>query len=106
MLGLLDEPGVGGGIRHVSEILETYFTGDLRDERKLLEYVPKLGNRTVWKRLGFLLEARGIRAPTLIATARKSMSKGLSLLDPAGPKSGRVVKRWNLRVNLPFESRP
>ncbi len=103
IVDLLDDPSVGGGMRHVSEMVSTYFAGDSRDDAKLIDYVPKLGNRTVWKRLGFLVETLEISAPELVSVARKSMSKGLSLLDPAGPKTGRVLKRWNLRVNLAFE---
>lgn len=103
LVDLLDDPSVGGGIRHVSEMVAAYFAGDSRDDAKLIDYVPRLGNRTVWKRLGFLVETLGISAPELVDVAQKSLSKGLSLLDPAGPKSGRVLKRWNLRVNLAFE---
>lgn len=96
---MLDEPGMGGGIRHVAEVVESYFTGDARDDLRLLEYVERLGNRTGYKRLGYLLEALHIDAPEVIQACRERKSTGPSLLDPQLPPQGPVLRRWNLRVN-------
>ena len=59
----------------------------------------RLGNRTLFKRLGYLLEALSAATPALTKACREEMSAGISVLDPSLPKKGRIVKRWNLRVN-------
>lgn len=105
VVDLLDDPALGGSIRHVTEIVATYF-GEHRDDHRLEGYAHRLGNRTVWKRLGYLLESLTIDAPELSEACRESMSSGISLLDPSAGTKGPVVKRWNLRINamLPAEA--
>ncbi len=100
ILDLLDDPAMGGGIRHVSEVLTTYFTSESRDDDQLASYAARLGNRTVWKRLGFLLERLEIEAPGLVGRSARELSRGVSLLDPSAPARGRSVSRWNLRLNV------
>ena len=99
IVDLLDDPSLGGGIRHVAEIVETYVGEDFRDDGLLLDYAERLGNRTVYKRLGYLLEALGLRTPELMAACHERVSSGFGLLDPSLPAQGRFVRRWNLRLN-------
>lgn len=99
IVDILDEPAVGGGIRHVAEAVREYFGGDHRDDGQLVEYAVQLGNRTVFKRLGYLLEALGIEAPELVQVCQRRLSSGVSSLDPSIPAKGRISSRWNLRVN-------
>ena len=99
VVDILDDPALGGGIRHVSQVLKAYLEGEHRDEGKLIEYADRLGNRTVFKRLGYLVEALGIEAPDLSRRCRTLKSAGLTFLDPTVRAKGRINKRWNLRVN-------
>ena len=99
VLELLDDPELGGGIRHVSDVLRSWFEGDLRNDDLLMEYAERLRNRSVYKRLGFLVEALEIPAEDLIQQCEVRMSKGVVRLDPSGPDSGRRVGRWRLMVN-------
>lgn len=99
----LDEPWMAGGIRHAAEIIAAYFESEHRDEAKVVEYADRLGNRTVFKRLGFLLETIGAGTPELVEQCRVRMSSGLSKLDPDVDALGRIRKRWNLRVNVMIE---
>ena len=99
VVDVLDDPSLGGGIRHVAEIVETYFAEPFRDDRRLLEYAERLGNRTVYKRLGYLVDVLGLDAPELIAACRDRLSSGFSLLDPSLPAQGRYTRRWRLRLN-------
>ena len=48
-------------------MVRAYFTSEHRDDRRLVEYGRRLGNQTVFKRLGFLVERLGIEAPDLLA---------------------------------------
>lgn len=99
IVDLLDDPSTGGGMRHVLEVLENYLSDNHRNDRLLVEYVNKFGNRTIFKRLGYLLEILEFPNPRLIESCREGMSSGISLLDPNLPNKGRIISRWNLRVN-------
>lgn len=103
VLELLDDPELGGGIRHVSDVLRTWFEGDLRNDALLLEYAERLGNRSVYKRLGFLVETLQIPAIGLIEACEQNMSEGVVRLAPSGPEGGRRVGRWRLLVNATVE---
>jgi predicted transcriptional regulator of viral defense system len=106
VVDLLDDPALGGGIRHVAEIVQTYFGSEHREDRRLQDYADRLGNRTVWKRLGYLLESGEVDAPDLIQTCREGMSTGVSLLDPSAGTKGPVLQRWNLRINVTLRTEP
>jgi len=66
----------------------------------LLTYAERLGNRTVFKRLGYLVEAIGLDSPDLVEKCRDHLSKGVSTLDPDGPAGGTTSTRWGLRLNV------
>lgn len=98
VVDILDSPRLGGGIRHVAEIVAAYLEDG--DPDVLVDYGDRLGNRTLFKRLGYILEALGVGAPELLAACRQRVSAGISPLDPDGPPGGRRVMRWGLRVNV------
>ncbi len=100
IVDVLADPSMGGGIRHVAEMLTTYIAGEHRNDTLLIEYAERLGNRTAFKRLGFMLEALGIGSPELIAACRKRHSTGVTALDPAVSTKGAIHSRWHLRVNV------
>jgi predicted transcriptional regulator of viral defense system len=97
-IDVLDAPRLGGGIRHVAEIVAAYLED--HDPDTMIDYADRLGNRAVFKRLGYIVEAVGIDAPDLVAASRRRISAGVSALDPDGPPGGRRVMRWGLRVNV------
>jgi predicted transcriptional regulator of viral defense system len=103
VLDLLDDPRLGGGIRHVGDVLREWFDGEHRNEELVLDYAERLGNRSVYKRLGFLIERLAIDAPSLVSEAERRMSKGVVRLDPSGPEGGKRVDRWNLIANATIE---
>ena len=65
LIDVLDDPATGGGIGQVAAVLAAYWEGQARDEARLLLYAAQLGNKAVYKRLGYLVEALGIEAPAL-----------------------------------------
>ena len=100
IVDMLDDPRLGGGIRHVAETVDTFFFfEDLREDELLLEYIERFGNRSIYKRLGYLIEKLGISAPQVLATCARRMSKGTVRLDPRGSGVERPLKRWRLIVN-------
>ena len=99
LVDVLADPVVGGGMRHICSVVTAYFESKARDDRKLIDYASRLGNRTVFKRLGYLIEALHVDAPDLIRACRDLMSKGVSVLDPALPRRGPMLSRWRLLLN-------
>jgi predicted transcriptional regulator of viral defense system len=98
VVDILDAPRLGGGIRHVAEVLIAYL--DEEDPARLIEYGDQLGNRAVFKRLGYLIEALDLGLPELVSACQERLSSGISALDPDGPDGGRRAMRWGLRVNV------
>lgn len=96
IVDMLNDPAVGGGIRHVDDCLRAYLSRRDADSSKLLSYAERLGNGAVLKRLGFLAERAGGPA-TLVAACAKRLTSGNAKLDPAVP-SPRLVRRWRLRL--------
>ncbi len=102
IVDILDDPRWGGGIRHVTEILDAYLNSEHRNEALLIEYIERLGNAAVAKRLGYLCEAvTGQNGDQSFPDKlRRFVSSGYSLLDPAVAPRGSFVARWNLRINV------
>ena len=96
IVDMLDDPGIGGGIRHVADCLSAYFGRADASSDEVLAIADQLGNRAVFKRLGFLAE----RLPDqqdLATACRERLSQGMAKLDPSAP-CPRKVTRWRLWV--------
>ncbi len=100
VVDLLDDPTLGGGMRHVADVVHEYLTGEHRDDDLLIAYADRLGNRAGFKRLGFILEHLGIDARGLVAACLERRSAGLVALDPSVQLKGRIVRRWGIRANV------
>jgi predicted transcriptional regulator of viral defense system len=98
VIDILDRPSIGGGIRHAAEILGAYLDGD--DPQTLVEYGDLVGNRAVFKRLGYLIEALNLDAPEIVAECRARVSAGVALLDPDAASDGPRISKWGLRANV------
>ena len=95
---LLNAPALGGGIRHVTEILDAYLVE--ADAHDLIEPLDKLGNGAAFKRLGYLLEhLGGGHDPNTEAIAER-LTAGISLLDPSQSTGGPRSAKWGLLVNV------
>jgi predicted transcriptional regulator of viral defense system len=97
VIDILDDPKIGGGIRHVAEILEAFLVEF--DWVRLVEYGDLLGNGAVFKRLGYLSERLHLGNEELTAACEERLSGGISLLDSSAPARGPRVGRWGLRAN-------
>jgi predicted transcriptional regulator of viral defense system len=104
IVDVLRDPELGGGIRHVAEVLRRYFESEHRADQRLIEYGDKVNNRTLFKRLGYLLDALGIAADDLKTACRARISAGITALDPTSVIHGTIDRRWNLRVNADVTS--
>lgn len=97
----MDLPQYAGGLAEAAKTL----SHDL-DWSKVIEYADRQGNRTVHKRLGYLMELKGADVPAdSLKQLRSRISSGYSWLDPTAPhKALRHDSRWNLKINLPHEA--
>ncbi|MHB8512654.1 MAG: type IV toxin-antitoxin system AbiEi family antitoxin domain-containing protein [Actinomycetota bacterium] len=98
VIDILDDPRLSGGIRNVADVLAAYI--DEHDPRCLLEYGDRLGNATVFKRLGYLMSALELGPADVIDECRQRLASGISLLDPTATPQGDRQSEWGLRVNV------
>lgn len=74
---------------------------------KLNEYVRRFPNRAVIKRLGFLFESLVTNLPqdgtNVLAQWQRELSEGVSPLQSAAKRRGRVVTRWRVLVNAKID---
>jgi len=103
VVDVLDDPSLGGGIRHVADVLDAYFASEHRDDHLLITYGDRLGNRTIFKRLGYLAEELEVDAPELVEACLARRSAGIAKLDPSIRDGGRITRRWGLRANAILE---
>jgi predicted transcriptional regulator of viral defense system len=100
VVDILRDPGLGGGISHVAEVLQQYFQSEHRNDHQLIEYGDAIHNRTVFKRLGYLLGLLQISTIDLLDACRQRTSAGITNLDPTSAARGRIARQWNLRINV------
>ena len=97
LLDMLDDPSLGGGLRPVTDIFQAYMVSKNKNLTLLIEFADRLGNRTVFKRLGFLTERFSHQEEIMIDACRSRLSQGNSKIDPALPAE-RLITAWKLWV--------
>lgn len=103
MIDLLDKPEVGGGIEHVADCLAALMKQSARNADLLIRHAETLGNGAVFKRLGYLAEAR-LGNADLAAACRARLTKGHARLDPA-LQCDRLATAWRLWVPARWKGR-
>lgn len=101
VVDMLDDPSVGGGIRHARDCIENYLSLDQADVRRVIEYADQLGNGAVFKRLGFILSLLDADE-TFLVECRSRLTTGNAKLDPS-LSCPRLLKRWNLWIPRSWE---
>ena len=101
---MLGDPGLGGGVRHVADMLDTLFREHRKDVPRLIADLDRLGNGAAFKRLGYLLETGRAAETTMIEECRRRLTAGYVKLDPALP-SERLVTAWRLWTPAGIEKR-
>lgn len=105
VIDILDSPELGGGGRHTLDIIREYWRSPHRSADTLMAYAKRYARGTVFKRLGFTAERFADVGESWLEECERHLTAGISQLDPAGAKSGRIVSRWRLRVNTPVPDR-
>lgn len=96
---VLDHPEYCGGMHEV--VKSIWNAREKVSLEKLVRYAHRMDNSAVLKRVGYLLESLSIDADAkLLAMMRRSISPGISALDPTLPREGICTTRWGLLVNV------
>ncbi len=94
-------PRYAGGIEEVFKCLLNAWVEV--DKRKLIEYALKMKNKSLIKRLGYLIEHGNFKIERgLLKKMEKKIGKGYSKLDTTG-KVIEYNKKWKLIINVPKE---
>ncbi|MFP3952396.1 MAG: type IV toxin-antitoxin system AbiEi family antitoxin [Candidatus Bathyarchaeia archaeon] len=98
----LDHPEYCNGVEEVAESI--FFEHGELDIERILGYAEKIGNRTVIKRLGYVLEKLGIEEYDELFRGIQ-LSKGYPKLDPTQPEEGAYNTEWGLQINTDINPR-
>ena len=96
MADCLDHPEYCGGLEEVAKAL--FFDHRELDVKKIIKNAEKMGNKTIMKRLGYLLDLFKHREYEHLFKD-VVLSKGYPKLDPKLPKKGTYNDRWKLLIN-------
>jgi len=97
----LDRPEHSGGIDEVAKAI--YFNHTEFDIARVSEHARRMGNITILKRLGYILEVAGLLDDYKDVFRKFTPSKGYPALDPISPRKGRHNSRWGLLVNFELD---
>lgn len=97
IIDILADPSIAGGIRSGLDFLESYLHSPHKNMELLLEYAKNMENKTIFKRLGYLLSMLGSSENKIISSCFENISKGYSHLDPSS-REDKLVTKWKLWV--------
>jgi predicted transcriptional regulator of viral defense system len=104
LVDCLDDPLLGGGLRHTAEALAAYAAEQDPVWMTVIGYAERLGNLTVFKRLGYALESLELADEAIIRACHSRISGSIGRLDPSRPANGPTNSRWGLQINVRLES--
>lgn len=96
LVDMIAAPEVGGGIDHVADCLSNYFAGKIADRELLIRRADQFDNGAVFKRLGFLADAR-LHDQELADECRARLTHGYAKLDPS-LRTPKLITAWRLWV--------
>ncbi|MBU3913926.1 type IV toxin-antitoxin system AbiEi family antitoxin domain-containing protein [bacterium] len=97
IVDILDDPKLVGGMSVVYDVFQEYAETKHRDFNMLLEYAERINNKTIFKRLGFMIDARLDDVPVELRGLSERISSGYSNFDPT-IDGELIVEKWKLRV--------
>lgn len=100
IVDMLDDPSIGGGIRTVAEMLQTYWHREDKNLFQILDYAKRMNNGAILKRLGYLAEHALGDDNDFLEACKIEMTAGNAMLDPSVKRKGRLLRRWRLWVNV------
>ncbi len=102
IVDLLDDPRLVGGMSIVLDIFREYKASDYCDYEKLLSYATTMQNKTILKRLGFMIDVKFDQMPEPLMGMERNLSAGYSKYDPT-VQCQRTVDKWKLMVPVSWK---
>jgi len=103
MVDLLDDPSLVGGMAIVKDVFAEYFESKHYDFNLLLSYIQKINNKSIYKRLGFLLDTCFAVSKEQLSVIRAGMSEGYSVFDST-VASPCTVAKWRLKTSQSWKT--
>lgn len=103
IVDVLNDPSIAGGIRSAMDFLTNYLLSPDKNLALIMDYAIKMGNKTIFKRLGYLLTILEEKDSHTISLCQANMSQGYSQLDPS-LKGHSLVRKWRLWIPDYFHS--
>jgi len=97
IVDILDDPKLVGGMTVVYDIFNEYIETKDCDYGKLINYADRMNNKTILKRLGFMIDAKFSKVPEELMNIKNNISSGYSCFDPI-VKSNFIIDKWKLKV--------
>ena len=102
IVDLLDDPRLVGGMSIALDIFREYRASDYCDYEKLLSYATTMQNKTILKRLGFMIDVKFDQMPEPLMGMERNLSAGYSKYDPT-VQCPRTVDKWKLMVPVSWK---
>ncbi len=97
IVDILDDPKLVGGMSIVYDIFNEYVESEYCDFNLLLNYSGRMGNKTILKRLGLMIEVKLDVMPVEFIDIKNNISSGYSNFDPI--VNGKyIIEKWKLKV--------
>lgn len=97
IVDILNDPKLVGGMTIVFDIFQEYVESEHCNLPQLLTYAEKMNNKTIFKRLGYMIETKFKTIPAGLENLEKKISMGYSNFDPL-LRCDWIIEKWKLRV--------
>ena len=97
MADILSDPKIAGGMRIAHDIFTEYQRSNYYNLGELVQYTERLKNKTIFKRLGFLLEIIGLENEIKKHHLLDQLSSGWSTFDPT-VKNTVYISKWKIKI--------
>ena len=102
LVDILDDPKIVGGISIVCDVLAEYMESTHYEPDAIITYARRMNNKTIFKRLGFLLETRFSLDKELSEELLTNVSDSYSHLDPT-IQSHHSIAKWRLKISASWK---
>jgi predicted transcriptional regulator of viral defense system len=97
IVDIINDPKLVGGMSIVYDIFKEYSDSEYCDYKKLLDYCRQMENKTIFKRLGFMIETKFNVIPEALTGLEEHISSGYSMFDPL-VKNTHIIEKWKLKA--------
>ena len=103
IIDMFDDPKLVGGMSIVKDIFSEYFESKYYDFDLLLSYIHKIRNKSIYKRLGFLLDSSFFVSQEQLSALRANMPAGYSIFDST-TISPCTISKWRLKTSKSWKT--